>query len=65
MAKLPSCEDYEISINNAQLIKSPTLIGGHVEKNSLGTTINYVGGFCIVFPFFKSDGNKMSKNGLG
>lgn len=60
MAKLPSCEDYEISINNAQLIKSNLLSGGHVEKNSLGITINYVGGFCIVFPYYKSSGEKVA-----
>ena len=60
MAKLPSCEDYEISINNAQLIKSNLLSGGHVEKNSHGITINYVGGFCIVFPYYKSSGEKVA-----
>lgn len=60
MAKLPSCEDYEISINNARLIKCSALCGGHVEKNSLGTTINYVGGFCIVFPFYKFSGDKVA-----
>lgn len=60
MAKLPSCEDYEISINNAQLIKSNSLSGGHVEKNSFGITINYVGGFCIVFPYYKSSGEKVA-----
>lgn len=60
MAKLPSCEDYEISINNAQLIKSESLSGGHVEKNSLGVTINYVGGFCIVFPYYKTSGDKIA-----
>lgn len=60
MAKLPSCEDYEISINNPQLIKSVLLSGGHVEKNSYGVTINYVGGFCIVFPYYKSSGDKVA-----
>lgn len=60
MTKLPSCEDYEISINNERLVKCCTLHGGHVEKNSLGTTINYVGGFCIVFPFYKSSGDKVA-----
>ena len=60
MAKLPSCEDYEISINNAQLIKSNLLSGGHVEKNPIGITINYVGGFCIVFPYYKSSGEKVA-----
>lgn len=60
MAKLPSCEDYEVSINNAQLIKSSLLSGGYVEKNLLGTTINYVGGFCIVFPYYKSSGEKVA-----
>lgn len=60
MAKLPSCEDYEISINNAQLIRSRVLSGGHVEKNVHGTTINYVGGFCIVFPYYKSNGEKIA-----
>ena len=58
MAKLPSCEDYEISINVPRLIKCPKLENGHVEKNAVGTTINYVGGFCIVFPFYKSNGEK-------
>lgn len=58
MAKLPSCEDYEISINTPRLIKCPKLHNGHVEKNAVGTTINYVGGFCIVFPFYKSNGEK-------
>jgi serine/threonine protein kinase len=58
MAKLPSCEDYEISINVPRLIKCPKLQNGHVEKNAVGTTINYVGGFCIVFPFYKSNGEK-------
>ena len=58
MAKLPSCEDYEISINVPRLIKSRKLSNGHVEKNAVGTTINYVGGFCIVFPYYKSNGEK-------
>ena len=58
MAKLPSCEDYEISINVPRLIKSPKLSRGHVEKNAIGTTINYVGGFCIVFPYYKFNGEK-------
>ena len=60
MAKLPSCEDYEISINVPRLIKCLKLQNGHVEKNAIGTTINYVGGFCIVFPFYKSDGKKIA-----
>lgn len=60
MANLPSCEDYEVSINVPRLIKCPKLRYGHVEKNTLGTTINYVGGFCIVFPFYKSDGKKIA-----
>lgn len=60
MANLPSCEDYEVSINVPRLIKCPKLSCGHVEKNALGTTINYVGGFCIVFPFYKSDGKKIA-----
>ena len=60
MAKLPSCEDYEISINNSRLIKCNKLNGGHVEKNMIGTTINYVGGFCIVFPYYKSTGEKIA-----
>lgn len=58
MANLPSCEDYEVSINVASLIKCPKLRYGHVEKNALGTTIRYVGGFCIVFPFYKASGEK-------
>lgn len=58
MANLPSCEDYEVSINVASLIKCPELRNGHVEKNALGTTIRYVGGFCIVFPFYKASGEK-------
>lgn len=60
MAKLPSCEDYEISISNARLIVCDALIGGHVEQNSIGTIINYVGGFCIVFPYYKSSGDKIA-----
>ena len=32
MAKLPSCEDYEVSINVPRLIKCPKLSCGHVEK---------------------------------
>ena len=60
MAKLPSCEDYEIAINVPQLVKSNKLSQGHVEKNCLGTTINYVGGFCIVFPYYKSNGEKVA-----
>ena len=60
MANLPSCEDYEISINVPRLIKCPKLQNGHVEKNSVGTTINYVGGFCIVFPYYKSSGEKIA-----
>ena len=60
MANLPSCEDYEISINNARLIKSAALCGGHVEKNSSGTIINYVGGFCIVFPYYRYSGEKIA-----
>ncbi len=58
MANLPSCEDYEVSINVASLIKCPKLRSGQVEKNALGTIIRYVGGFCIVFPFYKSSGEK-------
>lgn len=60
MAKLPSCEDYEISINVPRLVKSSKLSCGHVEKNAIGTTINYVGGFCIVFPYIKSNGEKIA-----
>ena len=60
MAKLPSCEDYEISINVPRLIKCSKLQHGHVEKNAVGTTINYVGGFCIVFPYYKSNGEKIA-----
>lgn len=60
MAKLPSCEDYEISINDSRLIKCYKLQNGHVEKNAVGTTINYVGGFCIVFPYYKSNGEKIA-----
>ena len=60
MANLPSCEDYEVSINVPRLIKCPNLSCGHVEKNAIGTTINYVGGFCIVFPYYKSDDKKIA-----
>jgi serine/threonine protein kinase len=51
MAKLPSCEDYEISIDTAPLIKAPILQGGYVEKVN-DVIIRYVGGFCIVFPYY-------------
>ena len=57
MPTLPSCEDYEISIDTAQLIKSDILAGGYVEK-SADTIIRYVGGFCIVFPFYLRTGKK-------
>lgn len=60
MAKLPSCEDYEIAINDSRLIKCSKLQNGHVEKNAIGTIINYVGGFCIVFPYYMSDGEKVA-----
>lgn len=33
MAKLPSCEDYEISIDTAPLIKAPILQGGVCRKS--------------------------------
>lgn len=58
MANLPSCEDYEIAINVPRLIKSTKLLNGHVEKNIRGVTIRYVGGFCIVFPYYKANGQK-------
>lgn len=57
MYRLPSCEDYEISIDTARLIKSDILAGGYVEK-SADTIIRYVGGFCIVFPFYLRTGEK-------
>lgn len=57
MPTLPSCEDYEISIDTAQLIKSDILAGGYVEK-SADVVIRYVGGFCIVFPFYLKTGKK-------
>lgn len=57
MPTLPSCEDYEISINTAQLIKSDILAGGYVEKSS-DVVVRYVGGFCIVFPFYLKTGKK-------
>lgn len=57
MPTLPSCEDYEIAIDTAQLIKSDKLTGGYVEK-SADVVIRYVGGFCIVFPFYLKTGKK-------
>lgn len=60
MSKLPSCMDYEVAINEPRLIKCSKLRNGQVEKNAMGTTINYVGGFCIVFPFYKSNGEKIA-----
>lgn len=57
MPTLPSCEDYEIAIDTAQLIKSDKLAGGYVEK-SADVVIRYVGGFCIVFPFYLKTGKK-------
>ena len=54
--KLPSCEDYEVSIDTAPLIKAAELQGGYVEKID-DVIIRYVGGFCIVFPYF-SNGKK-------
>ena len=57
MPTLPNCEDYEISIDTAQLIKSDILMGGYVEK-SADIIVRYVGGFCIVFPFYLKTGKK-------
>lgn len=57
MPTLPNCEDYEISIDTAQLIKSDILTGGYVEK-SADIIVRYVGGFCIVFPFYLKTGKK-------
>lgn len=49
--KLPSLEDYEIAIDTEQLIKAQELIGGNPEKQH-GELVRYVGGFCVVFPFY-------------
>lgn len=49
--KLPSLEDYEIAIDTEQLIKAQELIGGNQEKQH-GELVRYVGGFCVVFPFY-------------
>lgn len=50
MAKLPRCSEYVENIVVPQLIKAPSLQGGHVLKRN-DTIIRYVGGFCVVFPF--------------
>lgn len=57
MLTLPSCEDYEISIATPQLIKSNILSGGYVEKIA-DIVVRYVGGFCIVFPYYLRSGKK-------
>lgn len=49
--KLPSLEDYEIAIDTQQLIKAKELKGGTPEKQD-GELVRYVGGFCVVFPFY-------------
>ena len=57
MKKFPSPEDYELAIDTPALIKSSKLASGHVEKIN-DVVIRYVGGFCIVFPFYTSSGKK-------
>ena len=57
MKKFPSPEDYEVSIDTECLIKSPKLASGYVEKVN-DIIIRYVGGFCIVFPFYTPNGKK-------
>ncbi len=60
MDKIPTCEDYEIAIDEPRLIKCTRLSGGHVEKNEDDVVIRYVGGFCIVFPFYLSNEEKVA-----
>lgn len=60
MDKIPTCEDYEIAIDEPRLIKCTRLSGGHVEKNADDVVIRYVGGFCIVFPFYLSNEDKVA-----
>lgn len=57
MKKFPSPEDYELAIDTPALIKSSKLSSGHVEKIN-DIVIRYVGGFCIVFPFYTPSGKK-------
>lgn len=49
--KLPSLEDYEIAIDTQQLIKAKELKGGRPDKQD-GELVRYVGGFCVVFPYY-------------
>ncbi|MBR5103125.1 MAG: protein kinase family protein [Bacteroidales bacterium] len=57
MKKFPSPEDYELAIDTPALIKSSKLAAGYVEKSN-DIVIRYVGGFCIVFPFYTPNGKK-------
>lgn len=50
MSSLPDCSEYLVIIDTPSLLKSNILQGGRVAKRN-GTTIRYVGGYCVVFPF--------------
>lgn len=43
-------EDYSAAIGVPQMVKAPSLRGGHpVERN--GRLLKYAGGFCVVYPY--------------
>jgi serine/threonine protein kinase len=59
MATLPNCTEYLTSIATPQLIKAPNLLGGEVIRKN-DKLVRYTGGFCIVFPYLLSSGQKVA-----
>lgn len=55
MSSLPNKSEYLTIMENPSLLKSSELQGGCVVKRN-GTTVRYVGGYCIVFPFERKKG---------
>jgi len=55
----PSIQDYEDAIRaGGKLIKSSQLKAGHAKELPRGGYVKYSGGFCVVFPYIKSDGRQ-------
>lgn len=59
MTCLPGCTEYITSIETPQLIKAEALRGGKVVTKN-GKPLRYAGGFCVVFPYEKSMGEKVA-----
>lgn len=59
MTCLPSCSEYITSIETPQLLKATELRGGKVVTKN-GKPLRYAGGFCVVFPYEKSTGEKVA-----